>query len=150
MKEKLVNQIRAFHRFYLPAFGLLGNRYLGSEYSAAEARVLFEVYRKEGCTATDIAKTLNIDKSYLSRVIRSHERKGYLKRIVSAADSRAYELHLTERGIERTQDFIRKSNEQIGGIIAPLTEEQCQRLLIAFDTIAEVLRGEYDEDSALR
>ena len=141
MKENTVNKIREFNRFYLPAFGLLGNSYLGSEYSATEARVLFEIYTREGCTATNIAKTMNIDKSYLSRVIRSHENKGYLQRTISAADSRAYELNLTEKGIERTQDFIKKSNEQIDAKIKTLTENDCKRLMAALDTITDILKG---------
>ena len=141
MKEETIDKIRAFNRFYLPAFGLLGNSYLGSEYSVAEARVLFEIYIREGCTATDIARTLNIDKSYVSRVIRSHEKKGYLRRRMSATDSRAYELYLTEEGVQCAQDFIRKSNEQIAGQIESLTERDDQRLVAALDTIMDVLNG---------
>lgn len=141
MKEKTVNRIREFNRFYLPAFGLLGSSYLGSEYSAAEARVLFEVFTKEGCTATDIAKAMNIDKSYLSRIIRKHEGKGDLRRTVSETDSRAYELHLTEKGFARTQDFIERSNQQIDEKLRTLTERDCERLIMAFDTITAILKG---------
>ena len=73
MKESTVLQIRAFNRFYLPAMNLLGNHYVDSEYCATEARVFFEVYERDGCNAADIAKKLNIDKSYLSRILTSHE-----------------------------------------------------------------------------
>ena len=141
MKEKTVKRIREFNRFYLPTFGLLGNRYLGLKYSATEARVLFEIYTRDGCTATDIAKTMNIDKSYLSRVIRNHEGNGYLSRTVSAADSRVYELHLTDKGVEQTQELIRESNQQINEKITTLTENDCRRLIAAFDTIVDVLKG---------
>ena len=139
MKKMAVDRIRQFNRFYLPQLGLLGNNYLGSEYSATEARVLFEIFTNDGCTAAAIAKTLNIDKSYLSRVIRSHENKGYLYREVSKADSRAYELHLTEEGAKRTQDFINKSNEQIAEKTHNLSESDCERLIKALDTITELL-----------
>lgn len=139
MKEKTVNRIREFNRFYLPEFDLLGNSYLGSQYSATEARVLFEIFTNDGCTAAVIAKTMNIDKSYLSRVIRSHESNGYLFRTVSAADSRAYELHLTDKGLEATKDFINKSNEQVGIKIQDLTDADCKRLVSALDTVTEIL-----------
>lgn len=69
-KENAIYRIRAFNRFYMPTLDLLGNHYLGSEYSATEARVLFEVYEKDGCNAAHIAKVMNIDKSYLSRIIK--------------------------------------------------------------------------------
>lgn len=141
MKAKLVDRIRAFNRFYLPEFDLLGDSYLGSEYSATEARVLFEVYTEDGCTAAAIARTLHIDKSYLSRVIRKHEQKGYLERTVSKEDGRAYELHLTGAGMARTEEFIQKSNEQIGERIGNLNAEECDRLLTAFETITQILKG---------
>lgn len=140
MQEKTVSKIREFNRFYLPALGLLGNQYLGSEYSAAEARVLFEIYRADGCNAAYIAKALNIDKSYLSRIIKKYERNGYLFRIVSEKDSRAFELHLTKKGLQRVEDFIRRSNLQIGGILQPLTDKDREKLLIALDTIVGILK----------
>lgn len=141
MKKKTVDRIREFNRFYLPEFDLLGDSYLGSEYSATEARVLFEVYANDGCTAASIAKTMNIDKGYLSRIIRSHESKGYLLRSVSAADSRAYELHLTDKGSEITNEFIDRSNAQVGMKIAALTDSECKRLISALDTVTRILEG---------
>lgn len=139
MKKEVINKIRQFNRFYLPKLDLLGNSYLGSEYSATEARVLFEIFTNDGCTATSVAKTMNVDKSYLSRIIRSYENKGYLYREVSESDSRAYELHLTKEGVKRTQDFINKSNEQVAAKTHSLSECDCERLINAFDTITELL-----------
>lgn len=140
MKEKVINKVREFNRFYLPRFDLLGNSYLGSEYSATEARILFEVFTNDGCTASSIVKTLNIDKSYLSRIIRGYENKGYLYRTASEKDTRAYDLHLTEKGKERTQDFIEKSNDQIGEKVKALTESECERLISALNTVVDILK----------
>ena len=140
-KETAVCRIREFNRFYMPALDLLGNHYLGSEYSAAEARVLFEVYQCDGCHAAHIARTMNIDKSYLSRIIQQHIKSGYLMRARSLTDSRSYELHLTDKGRERTEDFIQKSNRQIGEIIAPLSEEDCERLVSALNTVTALLKS---------
>lgn len=139
MREYTVDRIRAFNRFYLPAMDLLGNHYLGSEYSATEARVIYEIYACDGCSAMQIARTLRIDKSYLSRILRRHEQSGYLVRERSLADSRTFHLHLTELGRMRTEDFIEKSNQQIGEIIASLDEAQCGRLVEALKTATDIL-----------
>lgn len=147
MREATVLQIRAFNRFYLPALDLLGNHYLDSEYCAAEARVLYEIYENDGCNAARISKSLNIDKSYLSRILQSHEKRGYLTRTKSQTDSRAYDLHLTELGRARTEDFIRKSNEQISRIIAPLNDDACQALSDALNTVARILRSAKEDQS---
>lgn len=74
MKKEIVYKIREFNRNYMPVFDLLGNKYLGSEYSATEARVLFEIFENDGCNAAYIAEKMNIDKSYLSRIIKNHEK----------------------------------------------------------------------------
>lgn len=140
MKEKTVYRIREFNRFYMPALDLLGNHYLGSEYSAAEARVLFEIYENDGCNAAHIAKTMNIDKSYLSRIIKDYEKNGFLVRMASKKDSRAFDIHLTKQGIEKTEYLIKKSNEQIGEIIKPLSEKECTQLISALNTITSILK----------
>lgn len=136
---KTVHRIREFNRFYLPALSLLGNHYLNSEYSVTEARVFFEIYENEGCNAAYIEKSVNIDKSYLSRIIRAHERSGFIKRFPSEIDGRSFNLHLTEEGSERTEALIQESDAQIGRIIASLSDSECRRLEKAMDTIKTLI-----------
>lgn len=140
MLSKTVEKIREFNRFYMPAMALLGCNYLGSEYSPAEARVFFEIYENDGCNAAHIAKAMNIDKSYLSRIIKAHEKSGYLTRSRSEKDQRAYALHLTEKGRAKTESFIESSNRQIGGIISGLDKDDCMRLTEAMQVITDILK----------
>lgn len=139
-KDTLVNKIRAFNRFYMPAMNLLNNHYLGSEYSVTQARIFFEIYEHEGCTAAHIAQTMNIDKGYLSRILISHERNGYIKRLPSGEDGRSLQLYLTEAGTQRAEEFIRKSNAEIGTIIHSLSSEEMNALADALDTITTLLQ----------
>lgn len=135
-----VSRLREFTRFYLPALGLLDRHYLGSSYSPAEARVLFEVYQHDGCNAAHIARTMNLDKSYLSRILKSHEKSGYLFREVSPSDARSFRLHLTAQGAALAQDFIQKSDQQIGALIADLPPDSCRELTDALDTVTRLLQ----------
>lgn len=139
-KDTLVNKIRAFNRFYMPAMNLLNNHYLGSEYSVTQARIFFEIYEHEGCTAAHIAQTMNIDKGYLRRILISHERNGYIKRIPSGEDGRSLQLYLTEAGTQRAEEFIQKSNAEIGTIIHSLSSEEMNALADALDTITTLLQ----------
>lgn len=140
-KENAVQRIMEFNRFYMPLLRLLDNHYLGSEYTPTEARVLFEIYQNDGCNAAFIAKVMNIDKSYLSRIIRTYEKKGYLVRNVSETDSRAYHLNLTETGLFMIEDFIQKSIQQVGEIIEPLNQKECVKLINALNTATAILEG---------
>lgn len=139
-KEKAVQRIREFNRFYLPELGLLDNRYLGSDYSPAEARALFEAYENDGCNAAYIARTMNIDKSYLSRIIRAYEKNGYLIRTVSQQDSRSFDIHLTKKGVNLAEELIKKSDCQIENIIEALSKEEYVSLAEALDTVSDILK----------
>lgn len=138
-KENVIHRIREFNRFYMPKLGLLDNHYLGSEYTPTEARVLFEIYENDGCNAAYIARTMNIDKSYLSRIIKAYEKNGFIARNVSETDSRAYHIHLTEKGMVRTKELIEKSNQEIDSIIQCLNKDEYAELMEAFHTITAIL-----------
>ena len=51
---------------------------------------------------------MNIDKSYLSRIIKSHEKSGYIIRKASATDLRSFELYLTLQRESAVKEFIKK------------------------------------------
>ncbi|MGI6053002.1 MAG: MarR family winged helix-turn-helix transcriptional regulator [Bilifractor sp.] len=143
----IVHRIRSFNRFYLPTMNLLGVHYLGSEYSATEARVMFEIYEDEGCNAAHIAEKMKIDKSYLSRIINGYVKKGYIERKASEQDRRCQRLYLTEQGKERTRDFIQKSDADIERIVGQLSPEEEEELKKAFDVITEILSRDKGERS---
>lgn len=138
--KNVIQRVRAFNRFYMPKMNLLGNHYLGSEYSVTPARIFFEIYKNEGCTAAHIAQIMNIDKGYLSRIIISHEKNGYISRLQSDSDGRSYQLYLTEQGKARAKNFIKKSDEEIGEILRNLSEDELIRLEEAFETITKLLQ----------
>lgn len=78
MKEiDIITEIRGFNRFYTSILGLLDQHILDSGYSLTEARVLFEISKTECCTANQLCSILDIDRSYMSRIIRKFEEKGY-------------------------------------------------------------------------
>lgn len=138
-KKESVVKIRAFNRFYLPYMNLLGNHYLGSEYSVTEARVFFEIYENEGCNAAHIAQIMNIDKSYLSRIIKNHEKQGYIERKLSDTDGRSYSLFLTMKGNEKARELIRESDKEIEHNLLELSNEDELHLIHAIDTIMKLL-----------
>lgn len=138
--DKLIQKVREFNRLYMPAMKLLGNHYLGSEYSVTEARVFFEIYENQGCNAAHIAEKMNIDKSYLSKIISSHEKKGYIIKEPSKTDRRSFALYLTGKGKERALEFIRDSNNEIGNILIHLSADEQREMYAALEIIMSLLK----------
>ncbi len=123
-EQEIIDKIREFNRFYMPALRLLGNHYLGGEYSATEVRIFYELYHNVGCNAAFLVQQLNIDKSYLSKILAGYEKKGYIERVQSKEDRRSYNLYLTEAGKAREQEFDKKASAEVGVVIERLSAKE--------------------------
>lgn len=98
---ELSNEIamfRRFNRMYTRYIGTLNEGLLNSDYSLAEARVLYELATRPAPKASEIVEELGMDAGYLSRVLGKFERGGLLEKKTSETDGRFAELRLTTRG----------------------------------------------------
>src|ERR1700727_3759966 len=93
-----VAKFRQFNRMYTQYIGTLNQGLLNSEYSLAEARVLYELADRTAPKASEIAEGLGVDPGYLSRLLGKFERDGLLEKKASEEDGRFAELALTSRG----------------------------------------------------
>ena len=75
-----INKIRSFNRFYTNILGLLNQHILGSGYSLTEVRVMLEISKINHCTANALATQLDIDRSYMSRIIKNLEKTNLLQK----------------------------------------------------------------------
>ena len=89
---------RRFNRMYTRFIGTLNEGLLNSDYSLAEARVLYELANRVEPRASDIAEGLGVDPAYLSRMLGKFERAGLLRKKASEQDGRYAELMLTAQG----------------------------------------------------
>src|SRR5690242_13578790 len=83
-----VEDVRRFNRFYTKQIGVLHEGLLGSPFSLAEARVLYELAHREKPTATELAKALGLDAGYLSRILRGFQKRDLIEKLPSAVDGR--------------------------------------------------------------
>lgn len=131
----IITEIRSFNRFYTGILGLLNQHILDSGYSLTESRVLFEISKTECCTANQLCSTLDIDRSYMSRIIRKFEKNGLLIRQTDSSDSRNMEIQLTEKGNQVFQELNHRSNEQVRGLIAGLNDGEKESLIHSMRTV---------------
>lgn len=135
-----IERIRRFNRYYSRVLGIFGRRYLGVDFSVTEVRILGEIGRNSELTAQMLAEYLELDKGYLSRLMRRLETDSLIERRRSEEDGRKLVLTLTERGAAVNAELERRANERIGAQLAGLDEESRRRLLTAMEEIQSVLR----------
>jgi DNA-binding MarR family transcriptional regulator/N-acetylglutamate synthase-like GNAT family acetyltransferase len=140
--QQRVAAVRRFNRFYTRQIGVLRKTYLGSPYSLAEMRVLYEIANGEQLTASDVGNALDLDAGYLSRVLRNFEKQGLISRKTSAVDARQSHLALTERGRKTFAPFERRSQQQAGDMLGTLKPADQTRLVAAMELIERLLGNE--------
>lgn len=139
--DALVGEIRQFNRFYTNTIGLLDRHVLNSPFSLAEARVLLEVSRSSGCTASGLIGLLKLDPGYLSRIIKRFERQRLVYRQKSHTDGRSSLIYITEEGRLVLAGLESTSNRQIRNLIGSLPETGQLNLVRCMRTIQNVLDG---------
>src|SRR3989337_2079232 len=113
MNQKYVDEIRAFNRFYTNILGLLNTHILGSRFSLAEVRILYELYHQKNFTAKDIIDTLHMDKGQLSRMLLNFENQKLIVRVQSKTDKRSMLLSLTKKGMTEFEALNKASQNPI-------------------------------------
>jgi DNA-binding MarR family transcriptional regulator len=139
MTEKEVQSIREFNRFYTNIIGLVDNHILGSPYSLPEARVLYELFHHQPCTASTIMASISMDKGYLSRVLKSFEKKGLLTRKQSKDDGRAATLVLTSKGNSEFSKINQASAAQIRELLAGMSPHEVKEAIHLMEQLKKIL-----------
>lgn len=141
-RAAVIERIRAFNRFYTVMLGMLDRNFLSSPYSVTETRTLFEINAHAPCGANFLTETLHVDKSYISRILKTFERQGLVTKCVSPTDGRAFLIRLTDQGQAQVEQLIRSTNHQISAMIQGLDEAQCEQLCQAMETITKYLSAD--------
>lgn len=146
--DAAIAAIRRFNRFHTRWVGALGGGLHGSGLALTEARVLYELAQRDGWQAAEMAKALNLDPAYLSRILKRFAGEGWLGRSRSTADGRAWRLHLTTKGQAAFQPLDDASSRQAGAILQRLTPFERARLVDALTDTERLLSGEAYERPA--
>jgi DNA-binding MarR family transcriptional regulator/N-acetylglutamate synthase-like GNAT family acetyltransferase len=137
--EDRADQVRRFNRLYTRRIGVLQDGYLGSPFSLAEVRVLYELAHRPQATASELARELELDPGYLSRILRKFDAQHLLDRRRSERDGRETYLSLNTVGRQAFAPLESGAREQISNLLDQLSESEQQRLLAAMAQIEHLL-----------
>jgi DNA-binding MarR family transcriptional regulator/GNAT superfamily N-acetyltransferase len=130
--------VREFNRCYTAVLGLLREGLLDTPYSLTEARIIFELARQQEAEVTSLRSGLDLDAGYLSRILARFAGDGLVTRTRSATDARRQVIGLTSRGAEVFARLDALANDQIRGLLTPLSPGQRRELTTAMTRIEEI------------
>lgn len=108
--------------------------------STTEVRIMHYIYNHPACTASSIAKHLHMHRSSVGRILSFLENEDIIIRSRYDGDHRIYILHLTEKGLTKTEVMMNTAKDAVGAKIAALNEIDRNRLMEAFNTIQSILK----------
>jgi DNA-binding MarR family transcriptional regulator/GNAT superfamily N-acetyltransferase len=134
-----VPAVRRFNRFYTRRIGVLRAGHLDSPFTLAEVRVLYELAHRAGVTASELARDLDLDPGYLSRMVHALRRRGLVTRTRSPSDGRVAFLALTALGRRRFAALDARQDAETRALVSSLGTLQRRRLVGAMQTIEGLL-----------
>jgi DNA-binding MarR family transcriptional regulator/GNAT superfamily N-acetyltransferase len=134
-----IARVRAFNRDYTRRIGVLSDGMLDSPYSLTEVRVMYEIAHRRDVTAGELAADLDLDRGYLSRLLKGFETKKLLVRTPSERDGRRQHLRLTPAGTRAFTPLEERSQAQVRDMLSALDEVRRRAVLTAMDTIQGAL-----------
>lgn len=140
MTQQDIQSIREFNRFYTNILGLLDQHLLESSFNLPEARVLFELHEHQPCSASTLLTMLNMDKGYLSRVLKSFKRKGLILKRTNSSDARTAQLSLSSKGEREFQKLNQVSISQLSNLLGRFTPTQVRAVIKNMNELHKLLK----------
>jgi DNA-binding MarR family transcriptional regulator/predicted GNAT family acetyltransferase len=137
--DSAIAAVRGFSRFYTQLVGALDPRFLDSDLTLAEARLLFEIAQTEAPVASDLQAALGFDAGYVSRILRRFETDGLIERERDASDSRRRPIVLTAKGRAAYAVLNERQRDKVAEMLAPLAPSARTDLVAALGTARALL-----------
>ncbi|WP_420410924.1 helix-turn-helix domain-containing GNAT family N-acetyltransferase [Roseibium sp.] len=140
----LVEDIRASSRKLVREFGFLDKTIAGTNLSGSGVHAVMEIGLTPGITAKELTARLKLEKSTVSRLLKSLEARGDILQTKSKTDGRAYGLSLTEAGKETWFAINRFGDTQARTALAQISNLDVATIANALSTYADALGNRYN------
>ncbi|MEK4534567.1 MULTISPECIES: MarR family winged helix-turn-helix transcriptional regulator [Peribacillus] len=128
INNNTIADIRQFNRFYTNILGVLDKHILDTGYSFTEARVVLEIGMMEQCIANNLVDKLEIDRSYMSRIINKLSKDGLVIKENSTLDNRTSLIRLTPKGMTLFNQLNERSDEQLVRLFQGLSQNEIKEI----------------------
>lgn len=146
LSQKEINEIRAFNRKYTDQLGLLNKQVFNTGFSFQESRVLLEIGSHTELSPMEVAKNLDMDASYTSRIIKKLVKLKLVTKHDSKEDARSKILILTKSGQELFNKIDDDSNKQIKQLVTNISPQKQEELYKSLTTAYDILFNNESEN----
>lgn len=146
----LVSEIRSASRALVRELGFMSRTVAGTGLSPSVVHAIVEIGAAHRLTAKDLSDKLLLEKSTISRLVRSLVENGEICERPSRRDGRSKDLALTDHGRETLATIDRFAKRQVIDAIAPLDDRSRAQILDGISTYASALRAGRSGDVAPR
>jgi DNA-binding MarR family transcriptional regulator/GNAT superfamily N-acetyltransferase len=150
MEPLEIGRIRRFNRFFTELAGVLDRSILKSEFSLAEARILFEIGHHPGGHPRDFLARLGLDAGYFSRVAKRFKSKGMVAMKRSSEDARLVSLFLTEEGKKTLEMLEGRASSEVERCFGGLSDEARRDILSSMASILSYKKNVAPDDLLIR
>lgn len=135
----LISKIRTSSREMVRELGFMNRTIAGTDLTASAVHAIVEVGAAGRLSAKHLSERLLLEKSTVSRLVRSLVERGELGELRSEEDARSKYLHLTNEGEKALAAITKFAESQVASAIAPLGRQSRLKVLQGLETYAGAL-----------
>lgn len=143
--DTLIDDTRAFNRFYTRLIGVLDAGMHDTAFTLTEARAIFEIGKRGSVSHGELARILNLDAGYLTRLNLKLTDAGVIGQTRGASDRRSVAYALTREGDAVFAQLNEASDASVARLLAALTQTDREKLAAAMRTIRRLFGDEVRE-----
>ena len=136
-----VSNIRSSSRELVREFGFMNATLAGTDLSPSAVHAVIEIGAAGGCSAKALTKRLLLDKSTVSRLVKSLRGKGLVGDARSPEDGRRKDLRLTAHGEKTASAIAHFAKRRVAAAISPLADHTRHHILRGLETYSGALRA---------
>jgi DNA-binding MarR family transcriptional regulator len=104
--------------------------------------------KRRAYNVSELAERLEVSLPSMSKTVTALVKRGWVQRVRLQEDRRVVQLHLTDEGKAVLSEMREQAENAIADVLAPLTDEQRQRLLDGLDALYAALGESLDRGSS--
>ena len=137
----LVTKIRSASRDLVRELGFMNRTLAGTELSPSAVHAIIEIGATGRLSSQDLSEKLLLEKSTVSRLVKSLVDKGEVREVRSKEDARRKHLHLTGQGEKTLAAITQYAEQQVAAAVAPLNDASRQAILTGLQEYSAALQA---------